>query len=675
MADQTLLDFEKGFDFAAVPAQDVTVSEVKTAGGSALRVSSGHKHDWPGITLKAPAGHWDLSRQAYLLVDVKNAGQNAVTVSCRVDNPGADGQKNCNTASINLAPGAAGTLKVTFTPRIAGGQGVNLFGMRGYPAGQEQKASIDTANVTQLVLFSPKPKEDHVWEIDNIRAAGTFTPPPPAPDADKFFPFIDTFGQYIHRDWPGKVHSLEELAQRRAEEAADLKAKPGPAEWNQWGGWAAGPALRATGFFRTEKYQGKWWLVDPDGKLFFSHGIDCVGSIDWTPVDERETWFQEYPGDKPEFQRFAGKGRGLHGHYAGKTPKTFSFIGANLMRKYGPEWEQVTAELAHARLRSWGINTVANWSNDKVRLVRKTPYVATLGVGGKILEGSTGYWGKFKDVFDPSFQESIRARVKEAKAYAGDPWCLGYFVDNEIAWGDETSLAVAALQSPPDQAAKVAFLADLKAKYADIAALNAAWGTAHESWEALLAGRTAPDKTKARADLTAFYTRFAERYFQVIRDAVKEFAPNQLYLGCRFAWVNPLAAAASAKYCDVVSYNLYRRSVADFQFNGGADVPLIIGEFHFGALDRGMFHTGLVSVANQDERAGLYKEYVQGVLRHPQFVGCHWFKYDDEPATGRVLDEENYQIGFLDQVDTPYRETIEASREVGYSLYRYRLAK
>ena len=47
----------------------------------------------------------------------------------------------------------------------------------------------------------------------------------------------------------------------------------------------------------------------------------------------------------------------------------------------------------------------------------------------------------------------------------------------------------------------------------------------------------------------------------------------------------------------------YQRSVADFQFNGGADVPLIIGEFHFGALDRGMFHTGLVPTANQEARA------------------------------------------------------------------------
>ena len=118
-----------------------------------------------------------------------------------------------------------------------------------------------------------------------------------------------------------------------------------------------------------------------------------------------------------------------------------------------------------------------------------------------------------------------------------------------------------------------------------------------------------------------------------------------------------------------MSYNLYRTSVAGFEFNGGADVPLLIGEFHLGALDRGLFHPGLVAMPNQQTRAETYQAYVRSALRHPQFVGCHWFQYFDEPTTGRTYDEENYQIGFVDIADTPYAETIAACREVGYSLY------
>jgi hypothetical protein len=124
----------------------------------------------------------------------------------------------------------------------------------------------------------------------------------------------------------------------------------------------------------------------------------------------------------------------------------------------------------------------------------------------------------------------------------------------------------------------------------------------------------------------------------------------------------------------VVSYNLYRRDVADFKYPG-PDMPLIIGEFHFGALDRGMFHTGLVPTASQDERARMYASYVAGALRHPQFVGTHWFQYRDEPTTGRPLDEENYQIGFLDGVDTPYPETVASCREIGYGMYGVRMAE
>ena len=42
----------------------------------------------------------------------------------------------------------------------------------------------------------------------------------------------------------------------------------------------------------------------------------------------------------------------------------------------------------------------------------------------------------------------------------------------------------------------------------------------------------------------------------------------------------------------------------------------------------------------------------------------------NEPTIGRVYDEENYQIGFVDIADTPYAETIAAAREVGRKFYR-----
>jgi len=665
-SSHVLFDFNRAFDTGSVMTSDAQVTLSKN---KALCVETGHKNQWPGITLKAPAGKWNLSKYEYVSIDVKNTGTKLVTVSCRVDNPGADGSKNCVTDSLTLDPGAAGTLIVRLFPspwRLS--EPVELIGMRGAPA---YSSKIDPANITQLLVYVAKPDIDHVFKIKKISAGGRAE----TLDVKTFFPFIDEFGQYIHKDWPGKTHSLKELIANGRAEDKDIENLPGPDDRNKYGGWTAGPKLEATGFFHAEKYKGKWWLVDPLGRLFFSHGIDCVRGANATPITDREHYYRDLPETDSFFAKFYGGGSWApHGYYKDHSPyKTYDFSRANFLRKYGPDWENIFAEVTHRRLKSWGINTIANWSDSSIYLMRKTPYVCTISYSSKRLEGSQGYWGKFFDVFDSSFRQALRERLVSEKGRAiNDPWCIGYFVHNEIAWGDEVSLAVAALVSPADQPAKKVFIDDLKTKYGAIDKLNSTWGTKHTSWQALMQSQEAPDKKKARADLTTFYTKTAETYFETIRDELKKVAPNQLYMGCRFAWVNDLAAKAATKYCDIVSYNRYSYSVAEHHLPDSIDMPMIIGEFHFGALDRGMFHTGLKKTTDQQDRAAKYKSYVQGALRNPYIVGTHWFQYKDQATTGRG-DGENYQIGFIDICDKPYPEIVKASREVGYNLYEYRL--
>lgn len=677
-ADQRLIDFTPTFNLEQVGRSDAEVRLIPVGAGYGLRIDTGTARPWPGITLPAPGGRWDFSAWGQVELSVRNAGTNRITVNCRVDNPGADGTRRCVTGHVDLEPGARRTLRVPLKRADGDTLGGKLFGLRGYPVAAGGDRTVDPANVTQLLVFLNQPTLPHAVEVSDIRATGSWTPPTAwTSDAAPYFPLIDTFGQYRHKDWPGKVHSLEELRARKEAEGKRLAGEAGPEGWNQYGGWAAGPQLTASGFFRVEKHEGKWWLVDPAGRLFWSHGIDCVRMLDSTFVEEREDWFEDFPGQQPGFAEFmSSRARALKGHYAGRTARGFSFAGANLKRKYGDDWKQTVPVLIHQRLRHWGLNTIANWSDEGVRLLRHTPYTDTVSSrGAPDIAGSEGYWGKFPDVFDPAFERGLRASMAgRVDRSANDPWCIGYFSDNEMSWGDDASLALAALRSPESQAAKQAFVSDLREKYDDVSELNTAWGTRHASWDALLASREAPDAAKARADLTAFYDRTAGQYFRAVRDAIKAVAPNQLYLGCRFAWVNDRAAIAAGKYCDVVSYNRYERSVADFRFPGG-DKPLIIGEFHFGALDRGLFHTGLVPVENQAARARAYRDYVTGALEHPQFVGSHWFQYQDEPTTGRTYDEENYQIGFVDIADTPYEETIAASRAVGSTLYETRLGK
>ena len=273
---------------AVPPAADagVELTDCRTnVQGGALRLDIGHRDDWPGLTVHAPepAGRWDLSAYSRIVFEAHNVGTNSVKIYCRVDNVGSDGKKGSRTESESIGPGGHGTVSV----ELGGGrpEGVAaLPGMRGQPWGKESHG-VDPARVSKVMLFLNKPGEDHAFEIGPIRAEGERTGAGvPFDDPAKFFPFIDTFGQYRHRDWPGKTHSEEELRARAAAEAKELAANPGPAGWDAWGGWKAGPQLEAGGFFRTTKYAGRWWLVDPDGRLFWSHGVDCVAAYAGTPV-------------------------------------------------------------------------------------------------------------------------------------------------------------------------------------------------------------------------------------------------------------------------------------------------------------------------------------------------------------------------------------------------------
>ena len=126
------------------------------------------------------------------------------------------------------------------------------------------------------------------------------------------------------------------------------------------------------------------------------------------------------------------------------------------------------------------------------------------------------------------------------------------------------------------------------------------------------------------------------------------------------------------KYADVVSFNIYRRDLSEYQWWAREfDKPVIIGEFHSGALDRGPLSPGIVYVTDQKERAEVYRRFVTSALEHPLVVGVHWHQFSDQPTSGR-FDGENLQVGWTDVCDTPYAETIEAVRDMGKRMYEIR---
>ncbi|MBX7255654.1 MAG: beta-galactosidase [Candidatus Hydrogenedentes bacterium] len=621
--------------------------------------------DWPNVTFTHHGDPWDWSESKGLAVDVYNPEAASVEVSLRVDNADAD------TGGFVTVDGVAPpeewtTLRAMFRPTDAG----PFWGMRGIPVVGPlgNGKNIDASKIVAYQVFLPQPKTEHTLLIDNVRLYGESLLKASAIP----FPFVDRFGQYRHGDWPGKAGDVRELETNAERESNKRNRQPAIKRRDRFGGWAGGPQRRATGWFRTDYLDGKWWLITPEGHLFFSAGMDCVIAGEQTFVDRRPNWFEWLPAeDDPLYGVCYERVEGAHSmaDTVGGKGLTFNFYRANLIRKYDEDWRLKWREAAYARLKDWGFNTIGNWSQSDVLENSPMPFTVSVSVHGGLqrIEGGGGYWSKVVDAYAPSFAETVESSIGPAvQKWAANPLCIGYFVDNEISWDN---VVTGTLASPPDQPCRVAQIELLKQRYGDIASLNKAWETTAADWDSL---RVPANRTYAcKADLDAYLYAFAHRYFEIVNTALKKVAPNQLYLGCRFCVMPDPAVRACADVADVVSFDLYYRELPPDAYTY-LGKPLMIGEFHFGALDRGMFHTGLVDTVNQGERAASFERYVNSVLENPSFVGCHWFQYLDDPVTGRWYDGENYNIGFVTVADEPYPEMASSARNVFNGMYERR---
>ncbi|MFA6242391.1 MAG: beta-galactosidase [Candidatus Hydrogenedentales bacterium] len=625
-----------------------------------------------GVILRPAEDSWDWTGRGGVAFDVSNQSASPMALCIRIDSLGESGREAALNRTIAIAPNTRRTVPISFTRNGAG----PYWGMRGIPefgpvtryGFDLGELGLDLKAIKQISLFVKSPQGEVAFRLSDLRLFETGS----ATEWIVPNPFIDRYGQYVHADWPGKVHSDDELKDLHAKEDAELAAAQKNPELDEYCGWLGGPQLEATGRFRVEKVDGKWWFVTPTGRLFLSLGMDCVHPGNHTFVEGRKEWFEWIPEDNSPFAEFMSNVNGVHSMAEPINGKghAFNFNNANIKRVYGDAWSQIFYERADKRLRAWGFNTIAFFTPSNAVDASKLPYIAGAGTSSnRVVEGSKGYWGKMKDVFDPSFETlTVENVVRNCERYKDDPRVIGYFVDNELSW---SGIPMGALDSPPDQPARVAFIDDLKAKYGTIDKVNAAWETNAKDWDSLRLPSRVNDATQV--DAGAFEYRFARKYFETVGNAIHKYAPGQLYMGCRFTLVYfpKNVVRACAEVVDVISINAYITQIAPDQLVEYGK-PVIIGEFHFGALDRGMFHTGLRTADNQAHRAQRYQDYVRSVATNPAFIGCHWFQYTDQPATGRTGDGENYNIGFVNVADIPYAEMVDAAKKIHGEAYKIR---
>jgi len=701
--------------------------------GSGLKVTFLAKENPnSGINL-SPSEPWDLSEfdDFNLAMDIKNPGPHSVQLFLNITD--IDGATYTRSVAVPVGE------KTTYYAKMRGhdlatpdgnvNQELNfLSGLRSNPETWESdevqfismwgKKNLNLKGITQINLSIQSALFDKTIELSNIRLR-----PNPEMDTEFLTNIVDKYGQNATVEFPGKIHSQEELIAAREAEAKKLDNKLMP-DRSRFGGYKNGPKLEATGYFRTEKVDGKWALVDPEGYLYFATGLDIIrlsntstmtgygfddalvnlGGDGVTPEDSKGlnrvneaavpsrhvvsdvrvnmfNWLPSY--DEPLGKWFGYRGSAHSGPV--KKGETFSFYAANLERKYGAEdpleaWEQVTLK----RMKYWGFSSLGNWTDPRFYQNNQVPYFANGWIIGDFKTVSSGndFWSPLPDVFDPEFARRAEVTAANvAEQVKDNPWCVGVFIDNEKSFGRSESnearygIVINTLTRDGSEVpTKAAFTHLMKSKYENIAALNEAWDTDIASWEAFDAGIDSRIRNDAQlADYSDMLYLYGEKYFSIVNAALDKHMPNHMYLGARFpSWGKPMEIVkAAAKHVDVMSYNVYKEGIhpKSWAFLEDIDMPSIIGEFHMGARDNGLFHPGLIQAATQEDRAQMYKDYMHSVVDNPYFVGAHWFQYMDSPITGRAYDGENYNVGFVNVTDTPYAPMIKAAQEINSEMY------
>lgn len=414
--------------------------------------------------------------------------------------------------------------------------------------------------------------------------------------------------------------------------------------------------FKANGYYQVKQSNGVWWLVDPQGKPFYSVGVCSI-----QPVGD----------DAPKL--------------------AYAPYHRNILAKYGSDdaWARAT----ETRLEEWGINTKAGWSSSIIRL----PEFMMLNFSGS-------HWlkGNLPDFFSNEFIDGAE-NIARTATRPNDSNIIAYFLDNEMQWESDwrfgPSIFDLYMSMPSDSAGKNAIVGFFKSRYSTPDKLSKIWLPAVKSMDDLLVvtklSPAGASDESVKADREAWTLFVARQYFKVTTTALRKHSPNHLIAGCRFvSWTTPRAVVqACGEFCDIVSINHYelgpigkvaydskKNSVRMLQvdmkfkdFYRAAKKPLLITEFGFRANDSGLpnsFPPPLLvqpTVSTQKAKGDRYREWVTDWAACSYFVGHHWFKYMDEPKEGR-FDGENGNYGLVNIEDIPYTDFVSRLTSTNRSL-------
>lgn len=397
---------------------------------------------------------------------------------------------------------------------------------------------------------------------------------------------------------------------------------PLPADWkpavalDSFGGFEPAPA-RATGFFHTQRIDGRWWLIDPAGGRFLSVGVCAVNS--WGSPNGRE----------------------------------------NVDTKFGSldQWMSQTTGM----LKENGFNCTGAWSD--TNLLRRTEphlaytqlldFMASYGKkrGGAVqVAGHMGFPESCIFVFDPGFETYCDEEAAKLSKLKDDPWLIGYFSDNELPF-------------EPDELDRYLKLAENEPGHAFA-----------KDWLGKHGGEITPQNR------TDFLTEVVDRYFRITTSAIRKYDRNHLCLGSRFYGKNRENATvwtAAGKHLDVVSINYYGAWTPSVdlmtKWLNWAQKPFLVTEFYVKGMDSGLGNTSGAGwcVKTQHDRGLFYQNFALSLLEAPGCVGWQWFKYADNDPANTKADPSNLDSnkGIVSSRHEPYQPLLSAMRDFNLRVY------
>jgi hypothetical protein len=388
----------------------------------------------------------------------------------------------------------------------------------------------------------------------------------------------------------------------------------------------------ATGFFRVERSENRWWVIDPEGYYNIQRVIN--GFRRSTSEQNQKSFMAQFGTDE---------------NWANASARFFTDIRINGTGSWSTD----------SIVRNYNSKSTSQKLSYSVNLRMMAAYGNKRG-GTYQLPGNIGFPNQTIFVFDTEFSTFCDSLAKaEIKANANDPNLFGYFSDNELPFGLKNLEGYLTLKNKKDPGF--------------IEATN--WLKNKGISETQIT-----DKERAE-----FAGLVAERYFQTVSEAIRKADPNHMYLGSRLhgaAKFVPEILTAAGKYCNVVSLNYYGVWTPTSEhlalWDKYLNKPFIITEFYTKAMDSGLANTtgAGYTVRTQKDRGYAYQDFCLALLESKNCVGWHYFKYQDNDPTAKGVDPSNIDSnkGIVDNYYKPYLELTNSMKQLNeqvYSLIKY----